>query len=139
MVIGLRKQRKNRLPSDQPVGGWWPEKRGCRHASRYKGRSMARRGDSVIGIDLGKRVFKGVTLQRRSDSRFVLTSYASREVPEKMSSADELAQQIKLLVRELGGAAKGCAIAVSDPTSLLRIVEQPDTPVNLLRNALRLN
>ena len=100
---------------------------------------MARRGDSVIGIDLGKRVFKGVTLQRRSDSRFVLTSYASREVPEKMSSADELAQQIKLLVRELGGAAKGCAIAVSDPTSLLRIVEQPDTPVNLLRNALRLN
>jgi Tfp pilus assembly PilM family ATPase len=100
---------------------------------------MARRGDSAIGIDLGKRVFKGVSLQRKSDSRFVLTSYASREVPEQISSAEELAQQIKLLVRELGGGAKGCALAVSDPTSLLRIIEQPDTPVDLLRNALRLN
>ena len=30
-------------------------------------------------------------------------------------------------------------MAFSDPTSLLRIIEQPDTPVDLLRNALRLN
>ena len=41
---------------------------------------MARRGNSVFGIDLGKHVFKGVLLQRKSDDRFVLTSYASREV-----------------------------------------------------------
>ena len=99
---------------------------------------MARRGDSVIGIDLGKRVFKGVSLKRKSDSRFVLTSFASREVPEQIATSDELAQQIKLLLRELG-SAKGYAVAVSDPASLLRIIEQPDTPVDLLRNALRLN
>jgi Tfp pilus assembly PilM family ATPase len=30
-------------------------------------------------------------------------------------------------------------LAVSDPDTILRIIEQPDTPVNLLRNALRLN
>jgi Tfp pilus assembly PilM family ATPase len=101
--------------------------------------SMARRGDSVIGIDLGKRVFKGVTLRRKSDSRFILTSFASREVPEEIKTADELAQQIKVLLRDLGGSAKGCALAVSDPSSLLRIIEQPNTPVDLLRNALRLN
>jgi type IV pilus assembly protein PilM len=100
---------------------------------------MARRGDSVIGIDLGKHAFKGVTLQRRSDSRIVLTSYASREIPEQISSAEDLAQQIKLLLKDLGGSAKGCALAFSDPSSLLRIIEQPDTPVDLLRNALRLN
>ena len=99
---------------------------------------MARRGDSVIGLDLGKRVFKGVSLKRKSDSRLVLTSFASREVPEQFATSDELAQQIKLLLRELG-SAKGYAVAVSDPTSLLRIIEQPDTPVPLLRNALRLN
>ena len=99
---------------------------------------MARRGDSVIGIDLGKNVFKGVALRRKSDSRFVLTNFASREVPEQINTADELAQQIKQLVKELGGG-KGCAIAVSDPSALLRIIEQPDTPVDLLRNALRLN
>jgi type IV pilus assembly protein PilM len=100
---------------------------------------MAKRGNSVIGIDLGKHVFKGVVLHRKGESRYVLTSYASREVPEDLNTADDLAQQVKLLLKDLGGSAKGCAVAVSDPSSLLRIIEQPDTPVDLLRNALRLN
>ncbi len=100
---------------------------------------MARRGDSVIGIDLGKRVFKGVALRRKGDSRFVLTNFASRELPQEIGSADELAQQVKSLVKELGGSGKACAIAISDPAALLRIIEQPNTPVDLLRNALRLN
>jgi Tfp pilus assembly PilM family ATPase len=100
---------------------------------------MARRGNSVFGIDLGKHVFKGVLLQKKGDERFVLTSYASREVPAEINTPEELAQQLKLLLKELGGSAKGCAIAVSDPDSLLRIIEQPDTPIDLLRNALRLN
>jgi Tfp pilus assembly PilM family ATPase len=100
---------------------------------------MARRGNSVIGIDLGKHVFKGVLLQRKGDQRFVLTSFASREVPEELKTPEELAQQLKLLFKDLGGSAKGCAIAISDPASLLRIIEQPDTPIDLLRNALRLN
>ena len=100
---------------------------------------MARRGNSVFGIDLGKHVFKGVLLQRKGDDRFVLTSYASREVPEELKTPEELAQQLKLLFKDLGGSAKGCAIAISDPDSLLRIIEQPNTPIDLLRNALRLN
>lgn len=100
---------------------------------------MARRGNSVFGIDLGKHVFKGVLLQRKGDDRFVLTSYAAREVPEEFKTPEELAQQLKLLLKDLGGSAKGCAIAISDPGSLLRIIEQPHTPVDLLRNALRLN
>jgi Tfp pilus assembly PilM family ATPase len=100
---------------------------------------MARRGDSVIGIDLGKHSFKGVRLQRRNDARLVLTNYASREVPAQMDTAQDLAQQIKLLLKDLGGRSKGCALAFSDPAVLLRIIEQPDTPIGLLRNALRLN
>jgi Tfp pilus assembly PilM family ATPase len=100
---------------------------------------MAKRGNSVIGIDLGKHVFKGVLLHRKGDSRYVLTSYASREVPDEMATAEDLAEQLKLLFKDLGSSAKGCAIAISDPSSLLRIIEQPETPVDLLRNALRLN
>lgn len=99
---------------------------------------MARRGDSVIGIDLGKRVLKGVAL-RRKDSGFVLTNFASRQLTQDISSSDELAQHLKSLAKELGGSGKGCAIAISDPTSFLRIIEQPNTPIDLLRNALRLN
>ena len=100
---------------------------------------MARRGDSVIGIDLGHRVLKAVSLRRKSDHRLILTSFTSRELPENVNGVDELAQQLKQLVKDLGGSAKGCAIAVSDPCSILRIIEQPTTPIDLLRNALRLN
>jgi type IV pilus assembly protein PilM len=100
---------------------------------------MAKRANSVIGIDLGKHVFKSVLLQRKGESRFVLTNYASRPVPENLGTTDELAQQVKLLLKEMGGSAKGCVVAVSEPGSLLRIIEQPDTPIDLLRNALRLN
>src|SRR5213079_2333529 len=99
---------------------------------------MAKRADSVVGIDLGKHVLKGVALRRKNDTRFVLTSFASRPVPEEFASADDLARELKQLLRELGGA-KACAFAVSDPSTILRIIEQPDTPVELLRNALRLN
>src|SRR3954452_19186405 len=100
---------------------------------------MARRGDSVIGIDLGKRVFKAVALRRKSDHRLTLTSFTSREVPEDITSVEDLAQHLKQLIRDLGGSGKGCAVAISDPSSILRIIEQPNTPVDLLRNALRLN
>jgi type IV pilus assembly protein PilM len=100
---------------------------------------MAKRADSVVGIDLGKHVLKGVTLRRKSDSRLVLTSFASRPVPEEFASAEDLSRELKQLMSELGGGAKVCAFAISDPTSILRIIEQPDTPVDLLRNALRFN
>jgi Tfp pilus assembly PilM family ATPase len=99
---------------------------------------MARRADSVIGIDLGKHMLKGVALRRKNGTRFVLTSFASRPVPEEFASADDLARELKQLLRDLGGS-KTCAFAVSDPSTILRIIEQPDTPVPLLRNALRLN
>ena len=100
---------------------------------------MARRADSVVGIDLGKHAFKAVSLRRKSDARLVLTNFASCDVPEEFSSPDDLAQHVKSLLRELGGTTKACAVAASDPHALLRIIEQPDTPVDLLRSALRLN
>lgn len=104
-----------------------------------KRKTMAKSSNSVIGIDLGKHVFKSVLLQRKGDDRYVLTNYASRPVPDAITSADDLAQQVKLLLKEMGGSAKGCAVAASDAGALLRIIEQPNTPVELLRSALRLN
>ena len=100
---------------------------------------MAKRADSVVGIDLGKHVLKGVAVRRKSESRLILTSFASRPVPEEFASADDLSRELKQLLRDLGGSAKACAFAVSDPSTILRIIEQPDTPVDMLRMALRLN
>ncbi|CAN5473010.1 N/A [soil metagenome] len=104
-----------------------------------KRKTMAKPSNSVIGIDLGKSAFKSVLLQRKGDHRYVLTNFASRPVPETIEGADALAQQIKLLLKDLGGSAKACTVAASDPDALLRIIEQPNTPVELLRSALRLN
>src|SRR6266705_2986776 len=98
---------------------------------------MAKRGNSVIGIDLGKRAYKAVLLNKKSETRYALTSFASHDVPEEVTTADEVAQHIKQLLKDLGGSTKSCALAVSEPGSLLRIIEQPSTPPELLRNALR--
>ena len=100
---------------------------------------MAKRGNSVIGVDLGKRAYKAVLLNRKSETRYALSSFASHEVPENLTTADDIAQHIKQLLKDLGGFTKSCALAVSDPASLLRIIEQPKTPPELLRNALRYN
>lgn len=100
---------------------------------------MPKRGNSVIGIDLGKRSYKAVLLSRKSDTRYVLTNFASHEVPEELNAPEAIAHNLKQLVRELGGQTKSCALAVSEPGSLLRIIEQPSTPPELLRNALRYN
>lgn len=100
---------------------------------------MARPANSVIGIDLGKFAFKSVLLHRKGEARFSLGNFASHPVPETISNSDELAQQIRALLKEMGGNARACAVAASDPQALLRIIEQPTTPVQLLRSALRLN
>ncbi len=100
---------------------------------------MAKRGNSVIGLDLGKHTYKAVLLQRKSETRYVLTGFAAREVPENLATTDDVASEIKHLLRDLGGSSKSCAVAVSEPGALLRIIEQPSTPADLLRNALRYN
>ena len=54
-------------------------------------------------------------------------------------TAEQLAVELKLALKEIGGGAKTCAIAVSAPDSLIRIIEQPETPREILRDAIRLN
>ena len=100
---------------------------------------MAKRGNSVIGIDLGKRSYKAVLLQKKSETRYVLNSFATHELDVDATTPDIMAQHIKLLLKNLGGFTKACAVGVSDPGVLLRIIEQPPTPPDLLRNALRFN
>ena len=100
---------------------------------------MAKRGNSVIGIDLGKHRYKAVLLQKKSETRYVLNSFATHQLDVDATTPDIVAQQIKLLLKDLGGFTKNCAVAVSDPGALLRIIEQPPTPPELLRNALRFN
>lgn len=96
---------------------------------------------SAIGIDLGQHSLKAVHLQRKGrDGHFQLSAFASRIVGDKaVENADQLAHHLKLLLKDLGASARACAIAVSSPQNLLRIIEQPPTPTKILREALRLH
>lgn len=112
---------------------------------------MAKAPSSAVGIDLGRHAFKAVHLQRKgsgANARPVLTAYALRVVgsggtvpgvPEEEMNVDTLAQHLKLLLRDLGVTPRACTVAVSGAGGILRLIEQPPTPPELLRDALRFN
>jgi Tfp pilus assembly PilM family ATPase len=101
---------------------------------------MAKTLTSAIGVDLGRYSLKSVLLQRKGADRFVLTNFASVPLdPAVERTAESIGAQLKILVKNMGGTARGCAVAVSSPEALVRIIEQPETETEVLREALRLN
>jgi Tfp pilus assembly PilM family ATPase len=93
---------------------------------------------SAIGLDVGRYALKSVLLQRRG-SRFAVTHFASQPLSAPVENAEHLGRELKTLFRTMGGGAKVCAVGISSPDALIRIIEQPETPTELLRDALRLN
>ena len=78
-------------------------------------------------------------LQRKGGDRYHLTNYASRVASEPLETSEGLGRELKALLKEMGGSAKAVAVAVSSGDALIRIIEQPETPPTILRDALRLN
>ncbi len=97
---------------------------------------MAKAYNSVIGVDLGRFSIKAVVVQRKG-GKFVVSNYALRPVSDSLHGAT-LAADLKAVLQEAGGG-KGCAVAVSSSDALIRIIEQPVTPTEILREGLRLN
>jgi type IV pilus assembly protein PilM len=95
--------------------------------------------NAVIGVDLGRHSIKTVALQRRGGNRFVVSNYAVHVMETAPETAEQLAAELKIALKEVGAGAKTCAIAVSSNDSLIRIIEQPETPHEILRDAIRLN
>jgi len=95
--------------------------------------------NAVIGVDLGRHSIKTVALQRRSGNRYVVSNYGVHIMETAPQTADQLGAELKLALKEVGVNAKTCAIAVSSSDSLIRIIEQPETPREILRDAIRLN
>jgi type IV pilus assembly protein PilM len=90
-------------------------------------------------MDLGRFSHKAVALQRKGSNRYVLTHYATLQHNELAESPAMLAEQIKALLGELKATGKGYTASVSGGDSIVRIIEQPETPPTLLRDAIRLN
>lgn len=100
---------------------------------------MAKISSSAIGIDLGRYAVKSVLLQRRGGNRFLVSNFAVRPTPATALAGESLSGLLRSLLAELGGSSKACSVALSSADMLIRVIEQPDTPPALLRNALRLN
>jgi type IV pilus assembly protein PilM len=98
---------------------------------------MAKTLSSAIGVDLGRHSVKAVLLHKRGGNRVALSSFAVQ--PAMQGNGEQLEGQLGSLLQQLGGRAKGCSIALSTANGLLKIIEQPETPVELLRDVVRLN
>src|SRR5579864_9555427 len=93
---------------------------------------------TVIGVDIGRHSIKTVALQPKSGNRFVMNNYAVRVLETPPETIEALGGELKSVLKDLG-ASGNCAVAISSGESLIRIIEQPDTPRDILRNAVRLN
>lgn len=100
---------------------------------------MSKSPSSVIGLDLGGRALKAVLLQRKAGNRIVLTNYGVRDLQAPIDTADQLAGEVRALFSQMGGSVKACSVAITSRDSILRIIEQPPTPTEILREAVRLN
>jgi len=100
---------------------------------------MAKPPSSAIGIDLGRHSMKAVLLARRGTQRFALTHFAIKDLPEEANTLEALEENLRSLLRDLGGKAKACGVALSSADSMVRILEQNSIPPELLRDALRIN
>jgi Tfp pilus assembly PilM family ATPase len=94
---------------------------------------------SVIGVDLGRHSIKTVALQRKGGNRYVVSNYAVHVMETAPQTAEQLSAELRIALKEVGANAKTCAIAVSSSDSLIRIIEQPQTPREILRDAIKLN
>ena len=95
--------------------------------------------NAVIGVDLGRHSIKTVSLQRKGGNRFVVSNYAVHIMETAPETAEQLAAELRIALKDVGAAAKTCAIAVSSNDAIIRIIEQPNTPREILRDAIRLN
>jgi type IV pilus assembly protein PilM len=100
---------------------------------------MAKAPNTVIGLDLGRYALKSVVLQRKGPGRLALTQYASRPLQQPIATSEQLTTELRALFKDLGGGAKPCSVAVSTADAILRIIDQPETPTEILRDALRFN
>lgn len=100
---------------------------------------MAKAPNTAIGIDLGRSVFKSVVLHRSGSGRLALTHFATRPAPVGGITDPQFASAVNSLLKEMGGSAKACGASVSSPDAIIRIIDQPETPPVILRDALRLN
>lgn len=99
---------------------------------------MAKTPSSVLGIDIGRHAIKSVLL-RRKGARIHLSKYAITPLERPLESQQEYATAAAGLLALYGQEAKRWSISLAHPEAVIRIVEQPETSREMLREAVRLS
>lgn len=92
----------------------------------------------VAGVDLGHHALKTVLMQRKGD-RYLLCNYAVVPVEQSPETAADFAVALSNLVTAIGSKARQWTVALMHKEAVIRIVEQPDMPREILREAMRHN
>jgi len=100
---------------------------------------MAKSPNQAVGVDFGRYAIKSVHLSKRGGTRYLLNGYSIRKLESAVDTPEQIAQHLQQLFREMGGSISNCSVAVSSSDAIIRIIEQPETPTEMLREALRLN
>jgi Tfp pilus assembly PilM family ATPase len=100
---------------------------------------MAKTPTSATGIDIGHFSIKAVSLQKKGRDNYIVTGYSNILVDGELDTAEELGMYLKQTLKRLGAPSKALGLAVDDTEAILKNVEQPVTPLPVLREALKLN
>lgn len=101
---------------------------------------MAKTLTQVVGIDFGRSTIKAVHLSRRGTNRLLLNGYAIRAVDAAVETPEQITYQLQQLFQSMKGVhLQNCAVAFFSSDAIIRIIEQPETPTEILREGLRLN
>lgn len=99
---------------------------------------MAKSPNSVLGIDLGRYAIKSVLL-RRKGGRVSLCKYSVTPLERPLETPQQFSAAAGELIAANGQEAKQWSFSVTHPEAVIRIIEQPETPREMLREALRLS
>ncbi len=97
--------------------------------------------DHVVAIDLGTRVTKAVSVQRKGDG-FSLNDFVLKDAPvyDRTLSAEKLADHLKMIMEDMGGGkTKQVTLVIGPGDSVLRPAEIPNAPLSQLLPLLKVN
>lgn len=97
---------------------------------------MSKLPSIVAGVDLGHHALKAVVMRRKAE-HYVLSNYAVVPFERPPQTAAEFAASLANLVAVLGSKPTHWSVALMHKEAVIRIVEQPETPREILREALR--
>jgi type IV pilus assembly protein PilM len=100
---------------------------------------MAKNPSTVIGIDLGRHSLKAVLMQKKGGGRIVLQGYTIQPLSSELDSPQKIASELRGVAEKLKPGLKACGVALPGDEGIIRIIEQPPTPREIMRDALRFN